>query len=147
LFFPLYNLISMHDVPLYIDSVSKLFVLLGTLYSLVYFFILILECLLFETILMHAVCFSWQPIQISVLFSLSILHAYRQTYIYTFWYNTFASILPLLNSIMQCFNIWESMILCSFYLHFLSILFIWIMAPYSPLYCQKHFRPVFLTSY
>jgi len=58
LFFPLYNLISMHDVPLYIDSVSKLFVLLGTLYSLVYFFILILECLLFETILMHAVCFS-----------------------------------------------------------------------------------------
>lgn len=108
LFFPLYNFISIHDVPLYINSVSKLFVLLGTVCSLVYFFIFILEHLLHETILMHAVCFSWQPILISVLFSLYMVHAYRHTYICTFWYNTFASILPLLNSIMQCSNIWES---------------------------------------
>lgn len=129
LFFPLYNLIAMHDVPLYMDSVSKLFVLLGTVYSLVYFFIFILEHWLYETSLTYAVCFSWQPILISVLFSLYILHAYRHTYICTFWYNTFASILPLLKSIMQCFNIWESKILCSFYFHLLSVLFIWIMAP------------------
>ena len=119
----------MHDVPLYIDTVSKLFVLFGTVYSLVYFFIFILEHLLYETILMHAVCFSWQPIPISALFSLNVLHAYRQTYICTVWYNTFASILPLLNSIMQSSNIWESMIVCSCYLHFLSVLFICIMSP------------------
>lgn len=123
LFFPLDNLIATHDVPLNIDSVSKLFVLLGTVYSLLYFFIFILEHLLYEPILMYAVCFSWQPILISVLFSLYILNA--QTYICTFWYNTFAS----MKSIMQSFSTWESMILCSFYLHLLSALFIWIMAP------------------
>jgi hypothetical protein len=83
LFFPLYNFISMHDVPRYIDSVSKLFVLLGTVYSSVYFFIFILEHLLYKTILTRYV-FLITTILISVLFSLCILHAYRQTYIHLY---------------------------------------------------------------
>jgi len=41
-------------------------------------------------------------------FIFSVYGTCIHTYICTFWYNTFASILPLLNSIMQCSNIWES---------------------------------------